>query len=94
MRLLEPIDPHKDTGPDAILTRFTRETATEIAPAFTLVFAAILQPLSFDHCSFWFTLITYQTLLPQKLGCLLTTIFFTEGSRDHTMHQLLSTIWM
>ena len=37
-RLLETIAPHKAAGPDAIPTGFLRETATQIAPALTLVF--------------------------------------------------------
>ena len=42
-KLLHGLNPHKAEGPNHIPTRFLKELATELAPAMTLVFQAILQ---------------------------------------------------
>ena len=43
LKLLKDLNPHKDQGPDAILSCFLKECAEEIAPALTLIYKASLQ---------------------------------------------------
>ena len=42
IKLLQTINVHKFTGPDAILARLLKEISIEITPAFTLLFRASL----------------------------------------------------
>jgi hypothetical protein len=43
LKLLLNLNPHKDTGPDQLSTRFLKEMATSITPSLTLIFQTSLE---------------------------------------------------
>ena len=52
IKLLNQLNPNKPSGPDNISARLLRETLSEIAPAFALIFQALLyqQSIPDDWC--------------------------------------------